>query len=303
MRKVISIIFLCSAAAAITSCSYKKDVDYSPFYKDDSGHPVDPVGPGGNEPNTFKAMSFNVRNYASDSGTEHAWTKRKSGVAAMLNTKCPMIVGAQECYVTQMNDITRACPQYGAYGLGRDNGTTSGETTAIFYCKDSVNVVEYGTFWLSATPNKVSLGWDGACRRTCTWMRFKMKSSGQEFFVFNTHLDHQGAVAKVEGMKLIMEKIEAIDFAGLPVILTGDFNSIPGDEVFTYNTLDDARKDSPRSDNFGSSNGYGNQNKQIDHIFYKGIRPLVFETIRDRWEGITYISDHYPIMCTFKYGE
>lgn len=303
MRKIISIIFLCCTAAVIASCSYKKYVDYSPFYEDDSGHHDDPSNPDVNEPNTFRAMSFNVRNYASDSGTEHAWTKRKSGVIAMLNAKCPMIVGVQECYVSQMNDITKACPQYGAYGLGRDNGKSSGETTAILYCKDSVSVVEFGTFWLSATPNKVSLGWDGACRRTCTWMRFKMKSSGQEFFVFNTHLDHQGEVAKVEGMKLIMEKIGSIDYAGLPVILTGDFNSIPGDEVFTYNTLNDARKESPRSDNFGSSNGYGNQNKQIDHIFFRDFKPLVFETIRDRWDGIIYISDHYPIMCTFKYGE
>ena len=304
MKKIISIIFLCFAAAAIYSCSSKMDVDYSPFYEEGSSdQPHGPAGTGEDEPNTFRAMSFNVRNYASDSGTDNAWTKRKSGVAAMLNAKCPMIVGAQECYISQMNDITKACPQYGAYGLGRDNGTTSGETTAIFYHKDSVSVVEYGTFWLSTTPNKVSLGWDGACRRTCTWMRFKMKSNGQEFFFFNTHLDHQGAVAKVEGMKLIMEKIGTIDFAGLPVILTGDFNSIPGEDVFSYNTMNDARTDSPLSDNFGSSNGYGNQNKLIDYIFYKSFKPRTFETIRDRWDGITYISDHYPVMCTFKYGE
>lgn len=304
MKKIFTLIFVAFAATSVLSCSYKKDVDYTPWYSDGGNtQGDDPAKPGEDEPNTFRAMSFNVRNYASDSGTSHAWTLRKSGVAAMLNAKKPMVIGAQECYITQMNDITKACPQYGAYGLGRDNGTTSGETTAIFYLKDSVTVVEYGTFWLSATPNKVSLGWDAACRRTCTWMRFKIKSNGKEFLHFNTHLDHQGNVARTEGMKLIYEKIASINKTGLPVILTGDFNSLPDDPVFNGNPYKDSRVDAPRTDNFGTSNGYGGQNKIIDYVFYDNMKPMSYETIRDRWDGIVYISDHYPVMSTFKYGE
>ena len=155
---------------------------------------------------------------------------------------------------------------------------------------------------LSETPNTPSTGWDASIKRTATWVKLEMKSNGQQFYFVNTHLDHQGATAKAEGLKLIQQKINDMNQAGLPVILTGDFNELSSSSIFNTLTLKNVRNEAPITDNFGTSNGYGDQNKQIDHIYFGGsLNPLTYETIRDRWEGITYISDHYPIMATFNF--
>lgn len=300
----IKYILRVSAVIAVlcgsVSCRHKMEVDYSPWYKDMEGPDIVEDGP-----NTIKVMSFNVRNYAQDAGTEHSWDLRKPGIAAMLNNKRPMVIGTQECYISQMNDITNACPQYGSYGVGRDNGLTSGEATAILYLKDSLSLNSKGTFWLSETPTKPSQGWDSSCKRVCSWALFTVKSTGQQFYFFNTHLDHVGPVAKEFGLRLVWEKMASMNTKGLPMFLTGDMNAKPEYEIFAESPYLDARATATKSDNFGSSNGYRESGHSIiDYIFYtEGLKAQKFETIRDRWDGVQFISDHYPVMCVFKYGE
>jgi endonuclease/exonuclease/phosphatase family metal-dependent hydrolase len=117
----------------------------------------------------------------------------------------------------------------------------------------------------------------------------------------NTHLDHAGATAKAEGIKLIQKRIDELNTGGLPVVLTGDFNEEQVSAIFNALTLENARKKAPLTDNFATSNGWGSKNQQIDHIFYGNLEVLSYETIRDRWEGYTYISDHNPVMAEFRY--
>jgi endonuclease/exonuclease/phosphatase family metal-dependent hydrolase len=87
------------------------------------------------------------------------------------------------------------------------------------------------------------------------------------------------------------------------VYLTGDFNEEQVSAIFNALTLENARKKAPLTDNFATSNGWGSKNQQIDHIFYGNLEVLSYETIRDRWEGYTYISDHYPVMSTFNFNK
>ena len=119
----------------------------------------------------------------------------------------------------------------------------------------------------------------------------------------NTHLDHQVQDAKVNGMALNKKKMDEINTTGLPVIYLGDFNSDQSPawmlEVETY--MNNARKKAPLTDNFLTSHGYGKKNQQIDHIYYSNLAALSFETIRSKYSGITYISDHYPIMAKFNF--
>ena len=39
----------------------------------------------------------------------------------------------------------------------------------------------------------------------------------------------------------------------------------------------------------------------IDHIFYSDFTPLEYHTIMDRWNGVQYISDHYPISALLEF--
>ena len=49
-------------------------------------------------------------------------------------------------------------------------------------------------------------------------------------------------------------------------------------------------------------NGYKAPKSQIDHIFYSGngLVPLTFRVL-DSSYGAYFISDHYPIMATYRY--
>lgn len=287
------------AAAAMAVACGKQEPDYSEWYKEGIGSQEIP---GEVSDCDLSVMSFNVRNYRGDQNTSNSWENRKAGIYAMINTEKPMVIGLQECYISQREDMTDNCTGYSFYGVGRDDGVRAGESTSILYNSSYLTLVSSGTFWLSTTPDVPSRGWDAAHNRTVTWLRLRIKSSGQEFWHFNTHLDNEGETARAESIKLIQERIRSMNTDNLPVILTGDFNCVQTDAIFSGLDLLNARTEAPLSDNFNTSNGYGNSGgSQIDHIFYRCLTPLVYETIRDRWNGITYISDHYPVSAKFNF--
>lgn len=250
----------------------------------------------------LSVMSFNVRYLIGDTGT-NSWENRKIGIFEMLEDKKPMVMGVQEAYVAQVNDILEAMPQYKAYAIARDGASSENETCGVFYLKDSIALMNVGNFWLSESPSKVSMGWDAACTRICTWALFRIKTSGQKFYHFNTHLDHVGTTARREGLRLIWSKIEEINKDGFPVFITGDFNTGPEDAIFEGSPYASARDDAPVTDNEKTYNAWGkpSQAKLIDFIFYKGMTPQTFETVTEGYAGVEYISDHYPIISTFGY--
>ena len=251
----------------------------------------------------LSVMSFNIRYLAGDVGGTHAWENREPGIYSMLTEKKPMVMCLQEAYLSQVNDILESMPQYKAYAISRDGYSTKNETNGIFYLKDSLAMMNLGNFWLSESPSKVSLGWDAACTRICTWMHFKVKSNGKQFMVFNTHLDHVGTTAQYEGIRLVWSKMEELNKTGLPVFLTGDMNVKPDNVIFADNPYASARVDAYVTDNHGTYNAFGSGSPRIiDYIFYEGMTPLSFETITGEYAGVKYISDHYPIMSTFEYN-
>jgi len=135
-------------------------------------------------------MTFNIRYGTADDG-ENSWDKRKDLVFDVLRRNDPDVVGLQEALRSQLDDIRAALPQYGEIGVGRDDGKTAGEYSAILYKKDRLTVAESGTFWLSDTPETCgSITWGNACTRVCTWGWFVQKQAGKPFYIFNTHMDH-----------------------------------------------------------------------------------------------------------------
>lgn len=254
----------------------------------------------------LKLMSFNVR-YANTGDTgEQNWSRRKSAVCEMLNTEKPAVMGVQECLSNQKGDILTGCQDYAAIGVGRDDGRNSGEMMAIFYRKNDVTIEAWGTFWLSLTPDVPSKDWDSACKRCATWARIKINATGKRFFYVNTHLDHKNGQA--EQMAVLEEKMVALNTGNLPMFLSADFNVVEDKALFNhvqgymYNT----RKTAPVTDNVKSYNSWGKSGSasMIDIIFCSKdtIKPLKFHTVTDKYDGLTYISDHYPIYGIFHFN-
>ena len=254
-------------------------------------------------PATLKVVSFNIRLMKGEDGS-NSWEFRKEASPAMINEVAPDVFGVQEAFKEQEAYLLENCPNYKAVGVGRDDGVDKGERMSIFWNTKTVEMKDWGTFWLSETPDTVSKGWDAACRRTATWGFFKMKKSGKEFFYVNTHLDHKGSVAKREGLALIRSEIARRNPDNLPMILTGDFNIAQSDSLIVdfSKVMKNARTNAEVTDSLGTFHGWGKTSAIIDYIFYDGFSACpYYKTLNEPYAGKPYISDHYPIEAILEF--
>lgn len=247
----------------------------------------------------IRVMSYNIR-YGKANDGEHSWEHRRAATPVMLREVKPVVFGVQEALDYQIDYILEQCPEYKSVGVGREDGISEGEHMSVFYDSGRLSLLDWGTYWLSETPDVPSKGWDARCKRTATWTKFREVRSGKEFFFVNTHLDHRGAEARKEGLSLIYTRIQAMNPSGLPMVLLGDFNVMPDDECLTDISalMKNARLSADKADTGGSYHGYGKESQPIDYIFYKGFRRCrSFRIVTESFAGCRYISDHYPIYA------
>ena len=252
---------------------------------------------------TLKVISYNIRMGVANDG-DNSWDLRKEASVAMIEDQQPDIFGLQEAFDFQVKYLVDNCPQYAAIGVGRDDGVEEGEHMEIFYNKEKFNLKEWGTYWLSPTPDSVSFGWDAACRRTATWCLLESKDGRRHLYYVNTHLDHVGVDARRNGLALIVDRIGQMNKEGWPMVLTGDFNVKDDDPCLL--ALDgkmlSARATAKKTDDKGSYNAWGKASDAIDYIFYSDFsKALSFETLDRQYAGKPFISDHYPVVAVLKY--
>ena len=249
----------------------------------------------------LKVMSYNIRMGTAKDGT-NSWEYRYPATAMMLKDQMPDVFGVQEAFNFQIKFIEENFTDYDSFGVGRDNGKSEGEFMSIFWNKKTVKMIKGGTFWLSETPEKPSMGWDAACKRTATWALMKDKNTGKLFYFVNTHLDHKGAEARRKGLELIVSRIDEINPKGYPMILTGDFNIKPDNEALVglEQRMQSARKIAPKTDNNATFNNWGKAKSDmvIDYIYVSGFSACPeYHTITEKYGTWKYVSDHYPIYA------
>lgn len=252
----------------------------------------------------LKVISYNVR-YTGEPTTdgENHWSYRRHASINMVREERPALIGTQEVLAEQLEFLSENLPEYEAVGVGRDDGVSAGEHMAIFYRKEAIEMLDWGTFWLSPTPDSPTMGWDAACYRTCTWARLRDRASGKEFAVMNTHLDHIGQVAREQSIRLLMQRMSELMGEEMPVVMTGDFNSTTDQPIYAplKAAMQDAREVAPASDPRSTFNGWGRGSGVIDHIFVRGVEVDRFEVLCDKNYGAPYISDHYPVAAEIRF--
>lgn len=254
-----------------------------------------------------KVMSYNIK-YANENDGENSWSLRKDFLTNQIKFYEPHIFGVQEAVFLQMEHFTENLPNYQYVGVGRDDGKTAGEYSAIFYDSTLYKVLEENTFWLSPTPEKISVGWDAAMERVCTYALLESLETKEKFWVFNTHFDHIGEKARKESVKLILSKIAKLNTRSFPVILMGDLNLEPTHESvkFLAGKMDDSKDIAKLV--FGPEGTYNAYDfsapvtRRIDYIFTsKGeVEVLKYAVLSDSWD-LKYPSDHLPVYVELNF--
>lgn len=251
----------------------------------------------------LEAMTYNIRYDTPDDGS-NAWEFRRARVAGLLRFYEPDVLGLQEAEQHQLRYLAEALPGYRYVGAGRDDGLAGGEFAAIFYDTRRLDLLEDGTFWLSETPAVPSIGWDAALKRVCTYARFEDLATSRQFWVFNAHFDHQGAVARSKSATLIRNEIERLNADGIPVLLMGDFNALPESEPLAILAagFDDSQRAAShvRLGPEGTFAGFrvgGDLTRRIDYILTSsGDWDVTRYAVLSHSQDAYYPSDHLPVF-------
>lgn len=248
----------------------------------------------------LKVASINIRMDTSRDSL-NPWRIRKIQLFEYVKSQKMDVLCLQECCKNQLDDFKKAFPGYSVVSISSKKRQCL--NVPILYSTRKFDCLESGTFWLSEHPEIKGKGWDAASSRLATWAKLKEKRTGIIFFVYNTHLDNVGKVAKIEGMKLIKHHIK-IKANNSPSILTGDMNSTPNSEAYKLALVEqipmtDAYEAAPRKYGVSYSfHKYGIRNsRRIDHVFLSEsimVRDVCIP--QEKKENGCYMSDHNPVV-------
>lgn len=252
-------------------------------------------------------MSFNIR-YENKFDKENGWDDRKEACIEVIRRESPDVAGFQEPRIRQVNYLTENLTDYANVRLGNDFGLKGREDggyhVMIMWKRDKYLMLDHGSFWMSETPEKASIGWDAHNRRVAVWVRLMDLKTRKQFVYLTTHFDHKGVVARQKEAEMIADRIREMSAADptLPVFVSGDLNMrIDNPSLAPLHALmRPARETAPETDDKPSYNGFGKTRQHyLDHIFYRNAEPVRYRTL-DGDYGIPYVSDHYPVICTFR---
>lgn len=178
----------------------------------------------------LRVGTYNIRLATGDKNTPNAWAERREDLVALIRKMDLDVFGLQEVRPEQAKFLAENLPEYRYIGEHRGADRKSDEASPVCYRKDRFNELKSGTFWLSETPDVPGKkGWGAACPRVCSWLLLEDRKTGVRFCFANTHTDHVSALARKEGMLLIIDRMKEFG-AGVPVVFTGDHNCRENEE-------------------------------------------------------------------------
>ncbi|RWA11370.1 hypothetical protein EKO27_g3747 [Xylaria grammica] len=273
-------------------------------------------------PLDLRVITFNIRYAAPGDNYEKPWSTRGPVVIDWVSETTANataagavpVVGMQEVLHEQLVDITAGLGSAWSYiGTGRDDGKEAGEYCPIFYQPDQVKLLNTTQKWLSKTPDVPSY-WPGAgSRRYVLVAVFEDQATGTRFIAANTHLDNASSEARSEGVKIVLSAIRDVQThwgPDLPVTLSGDFNSEPGQDAYAGMIADGYLQDSytlaDEQARFGPYETYTgfvpdeipDVSARIDFIW---VGPDAtwdvtrYEVVDNDVDGV-YMSDHRPVF-------
>ncbi len=251
----------------------------------------------------LRVMSANLRCISPTDFGKKSWFYRADLIIKNVLAEKPDVIGFQEATKYHYAYLCDTLKGYDSEITYRDNAFLS-EGCPIFYRADKYKLIDKGSFWLSETPEKMSKDWGSACYRVCSYVILETVENAARFVVFNTHLDHISDEARINGINVILKKIE--QFGGLASMIMGDFNAEEDSETYksaTKNFLDAKYQ----TDNTMKSCTYQNFGKALDRecidylmISKTGFTVNSYKVVTTTFDGV-YPSDHFPLSVSLQF--
>jgi endonuclease/exonuclease/phosphatase family metal-dependent hydrolase len=257
---------------------------------------------------TIEAMATRFRN--GDTGDSFLpWSVRLPEIRELILDYAPDLLGLQEMETDNDIKAIASFDQYTlvSYHLG---GLQYGDS-ALLYKTARFDQLDSGQLWLGPNPElPMSLGFSPlAMIRYSNWVLLREKSTGFTFMFVNTHFDNAGK-NKEPSAVLFHDRIARLT-AGLPMIVSGDFNTTANTERYNrftgkneHQQLLENTYDISENQPVGESKSHPDQ--LIDHILAGG--PCKVEV--DQWLVDTRklkngqpMSDHNPVFVRLNFSK
>ncbi|MBE0700615.1 MAG: endonuclease/exonuclease/phosphatase family protein [Acholeplasmataceae bacterium] len=242
----------------------------------------------------YRFLTFNLRVDVESDGINR-WLHRMQHVFAFLKKKKYDFIGFQEVTPLMYEDLKNHLDAYDYFG---DYRYYLDESTPIFYRRDHMELLESKTFWLTETPDEISILDGSAYFRVCTYGVFKKKDDIIVFF--NTHLDYMTDDVSLKQAHIILNKINHLKntYPLAKIVLCGDFNQKVGSK--TINLVQSHLK-MVDIGSFSTYHGFSSRTDgdPVDFFFYDNIERIKAKVILEQPKNV-YLSDHYPIELKIK---
>lgn len=268
--------------------------------------------------NLIRIISFNLKRDGFAFHRSHKWGARRALAAQFIRESGATIIGVQELLPSMRDDVSELLDvDYSILGFGRFSGRkpNNDEHSDIIIKNGEASVNLIKTFWLSKSPERLSRAYYAIFPRICTVAEVYVRRLGRSIRVFNTHLDHICGVARVLGVRVILDYMEKFNAENpMPTILMGDLNCKPKSRPIQLlhnhmldfpdvHLTDVYSKFSPEGINNTFHNFSGKIKRgacPIDYIFVSDDFEIVdSQIITDPVNG-AYPSDHYPLIATLR---
>jgi endonuclease/exonuclease/phosphatase family metal-dependent hydrolase len=146
-----------------------------------------------------------------------------------------------------------------------------------------------------------------------TWVRFKDQLSGAEFYHFNTHFEFLVPYSRLKSAELLSQRI-AVRRYRLPVVVTGDFNSLqtsrphrilasPGAGLYgLVDSWDQAKiNEGLRVSTYHGWRGPKTKNRRIDWVLTSPDIECRRARVVLYAENGEWPSDHFPVVTALRW--
>lgn len=244
----------------------------------------------------MKIVTFNLRMENPDDGP-HRFTLRREAILARIRAEKPDVIGFQEALPEMMDWLEENLGEYCFVGHGRSEAYLD-EATPVAFLRSRFALRSCETFWLSPTPRVPGSRFpedQSICPRVCVLGELYDRQTGKCIRIANTHLDHEGTIARRRGLEGILHRLEELP-EPMATVLMGDFNCPPGDPALAplAGRFRDLTAHIPLT--FHAFRGYYPwKQEKIDYLFateqFRSGRCAVWEEGAD---GVC-LSDHFPV--------